>query len=62
MAERLSSGNISTKLERIAKLGLQRTRDLRSRMRELRTSGSVGALGEQSPGATRQLRIPLAQG
>jgi hypothetical protein len=29
-------------------------------MRELRKSGSVGALGEQSPRATRQLRIPFA--
>lgn len=27
--------------------------DMRSRMREFRTFGSVGALGERSPGATR---------
>ena len=32
---------------------VQRTRDLKSRMRELRTSGSVGAPGGRLPGATR---------
>ena len=31
----------------------RRTRNLRNRMRELRTSGSVGALGRQLPRATR---------
>jgi hypothetical protein len=29
---------------------------MRNRMREIRTSGSVGALGEQSPRATRSMR------
>ena len=32
---------------------VQRTRDLKSRMRESRTSGSVGAPGGRLPGATR---------
>jgi hypothetical protein len=31
----------------------QRTRDLTNGMREIRTSGSVGAPGRQRPGATR---------
>jgi len=50
---------ISTQLQRIAErvhdgvTVAQQTHDLRSRMRELRTSGSVGALGRQLPRATR---------
>jgi hypothetical protein len=35
-----------------------RSHDLTSRMREIRTSGSVGAPGEQSSGATRLLTWP----
>ena len=31
----------------------QRSHEMTSQMREIRTSGSVGAPGEQSPGATR---------
>src|SRR5690606_10987940 len=39
-----------------ASIFAQRTRRPRSRMREIRTSGSVGAPGEQSPAATRPRR------
>ena len=40
----------------------QRNHDLRNRMRQSRTYGSVGARGEQSPRATRpQLRKPKAE-
>lgn len=51
--------SISTRLPRIADRvhdGVpvaQQTHDLTSRMRESRTSGSVGALGRQLPRATR---------
>ena len=53
---------ISTKLQRIAickwlhsgLVVVQRTRDPRSRMRQSRTSGSVGGLGWQRPGPTRR--------
>ena len=34
---------------------MQRTHDLKSRMRQSRTSGSVGAPGGRLPGATRPL-------
>ena len=36
----------------------QRVLDSKSRMRDICTSGSVGALGEQSPGATRPSAFP----
>src|SRR5712692_10464002 len=44
--------NLSTKLERIARRK-SRNREPKSRMRQFRTSGSVGASGEQSHEATR---------
>jgi len=60
---------VSTNHQRIAMIGnrfpgrvfvslgaLQRIRDLRSRMREFRTSGSVGDPGGQPLGSTRRLR------
>ena len=37
----------------------QRTRDLRNRMRQSRTYGSVGTLGEQSPRVTRPRIRPI---
>jgi hypothetical protein len=66
MARALDLGSVSTRLHRIAKLASffeQRGCDglparsepmcLKSRMREFRTSGSVGGPGGQPPGSTR---------
>ena len=66
MAGTPGPGTIYTKQQRIA-VQVLRIRGMRSRMRELRTSGSVGAPGGQPPGATRQkrsfmLRAPCCAG
>ena len=56
MAGTPGPGTIYTKRQRIA-VQVLRIHGMRSRMRELRTSGSVGAPGGQPPGATRQKRF-----
>ncbi len=52
-----SPDSVSTKLKRIAEVArvdAWRTNDPRSRMRESRTSGSVGGLGGSPPRSTRR--------